>query len=134
MCSRTNRPRAVGDVSTGPRCRREERRLSENAGARDRLLIPGLVNAHTHAHGALERGWSPTGPPWRWAAWSGAALGPRGVEEKYLSAQLSAIEMVHKGCTAAYDMCVEYPAPTVDGVRAVARPTQTSGCARWWRR
>src|SRR2546427_12607031 len=24
--------------------------------ARDRLLIPGLINAHTHSHGALARG------------------------------------------------------------------------------
>ena len=89
---------------------------------RDRLLVPGLVNAHTHAHGALGKGMVPDRAPLEvWLAWSGAALGPRGAEEKYLSAQLSAIEMVHKGCTAAYDMCVEYPAPTVDGVRAVAQ-------------
>jgi 5-methylthioadenosine/S-adenosylhomocysteine deaminase len=45
----------------------------------------------------------------------------RTVEDKYLSAQLSAIEMVRKGCTACYDLFVEFPAPTVEGLHAVAR-------------
>jgi guanine deaminase len=90
--------------------------------AHDRLLVPGLVNAHTHAHGALGKGLvSDCVPLEVFLASSGAVHGPRGVEDKYLSATLSAIEMVRKGCTAAYDLCVEYPAPTREGVRAVAQ-------------
>jgi len=90
--------------------------------ARDRLLIPGLINAHTHAHGALAKGLVPDRAILETFLTSIAATtGDRGVEDVYLSALLSAIEMVRRGCTAAYDLCVEYPAPTVEGIHAVAR-------------
>ena len=90
--------------------------------ARDRLLIPGLINAHTHAHGALVRGLAGDRVPLELLLnQAGVLNGNRSVEDKYLSAQLSAIEMVRKGCTACYDMFVEFPAPSVDGVHAVAR-------------
>lgn len=90
--------------------------------ARDRLIIPGLINAHTHAHGALVRGLAGDRVPLELLLNQAGALNAnRTVEDKYLSAQLSAIEMVRKGCTACYDMFVEFPAPTLDGVHAVAR-------------
>jgi cytosine/adenosine deaminase-related metal-dependent hydrolase len=90
--------------------------------ARDRLLIPGLVNAHTHSQGALARGLPGDRVPLEILLTTGAAIGgSRGLEDKYLSAQLSAIEMVRKGCTACYDLLAEYPGPTVDGMYAVAR-------------
>jgi cytosine/adenosine deaminase-related metal-dependent hydrolase len=90
--------------------------------ARDRLLIPGLINAHTHAHGALVRGLAGDRGPLELLLNQAAALnGNRTVEDKYLSAQLSAIEMVRKGCTACYDMFVEFPAPSIEGVHAAAR-------------
>ena len=90
--------------------------------ARDRLLIPGLVNAHTHAHGALVRGLAGDRVPLELLLnQAGVLNGNRTIEDKYLSAQLSAIEMVRKGCTACYDMFVEFPAPSIDGVHAVAR-------------
>src|SRR5262245_62670391 len=90
--------------------------------ARDRLLIPGLVNAHTHSQGALARGLPGDRVPLEILLTTGAAIGgSRGLEDKYLSAQLSAIEMVRKGCTACYDLFAEYPGPTVDGMYAVAR-------------
>ena len=90
--------------------------------AHDRLLIPGLVNAHTHSHGALSRGLPGDRVPLEVLLTTGPAIGGgRGVEDKYLSAQLSAIEMVRKGCTACYDLFVEYPAPSVAGVDAVGR-------------
>ncbi|HYE89989.1 MAG TPA: amidohydrolase, partial [Terriglobales bacterium] len=90
--------------------------------ARDRLLIPGLVNAHTHAHGALVRGLAGDRVPLELLLNQAGVLNAnRTVEDKYLSAQLSAIEMVRKGCTACYDMFVEIPSPSVEGVHAVAR-------------
>jgi guanine deaminase len=62
--------------------------------ATNRLLIPGMVNAHTHATVALCKGlvdrWSLelllNGYPW--------SAGGRTVETKYLSAKIGAIEMV----------------------------------------
>ena len=90
--------------------------------ARDRLLLPGLVNAHTHAHGALAKGTVSDRVVLETFLTSVAATtGHRNLEEKYLSAQLSAIEMIRKGCTAAYDLFVEYPVPSAEGVYAVAR-------------
>jgi 5-methylthioadenosine/S-adenosylhomocysteine deaminase len=89
--------------------------------AHDRLLIPGLINAHTHAPAALNKGiadgWSLelllNAYPW--------TGGGRGTETKYLSARIGALEMLRKGCTACYDMAAEIPAPSVEGVHAVAR-------------
>jgi 5-methylthioadenosine/S-adenosylhomocysteine deaminase len=96
--------------------------------ARDRLLIPGLVNAHTHAHGGLAKGLTPDRATLETFLTSvSATTGDRSLEEIYLSALLSAIEMVRKGCTAAYDLCVEYPAPTPEGILAVARAYRDVG-------
>jgi guanine deaminase len=89
--------------------------------ARDRLVIPGLVNGHNHAQTHLAKGLFDrytlelylNGVPW--------ATGRRTLEDKYLSAVIGAAEMVRKGCTAAYDMFAEFPLPTVEGVGAVAR-------------
>src|SRR3989454_5942317 len=85
------------------------------------LLHPGLVNAHTHAHGNLAKGmgdlWTLelllTAGPW--------ISGNRTQEERYLSAKLGAVEMMLKGCTAAYDLPLEWPVPTLAGLEAVGR-------------
>ena len=74
----------------------------EIAAAR-RLLHPGLVNAHTHGHGNLAKG---MGDRWTLELLLSAApwiTGNRTAEDKYLSTQLGAVEMVMKGCTACYD-------------------------------
>jgi guanine deaminase len=89
--------------------------------ARDRIIIPGLINSHTHAHNNLTRGsadnWTledllNNGP---------ALLAGRTVEEQYLSAAIGAIEMLKTGCTSAYDLFMALPAPTSDGCEAVVR-------------
>jgi len=90
--------------------------------AHDRLIIPGLVNSHTHAHGGLGKGSVSDRLALEvFLTGSGALNGSRTLDDKYLSAQLSAVEMVRKGCTAAYDLFVEYPVPSMEGVDAVAR-------------
>lgn len=90
--------------------------------ARDRLLVPGLVNAHTHAHGGLAKGLVDDRAPLEVFLTAGTALnGGRTTEEKYLSALVSAVEMVRKGCTACYDLAVEFPAPSAEGIHAVAQ-------------
>ena len=89
--------------------------------ARGKLLHPGLINAHTHGHGNLAKGMGD-----RWTLELLLTAGPwisggRSLDEKYLSAKLGAVEMVLKGCTAAYDLPFEWPAPTVEGLEAVGR-------------
>lgn len=88
--------------------------------ARRHLVIPGLVNAHTHSHGGLSKG---VGDLWSLelllnaAPWIG---GSRTHEDKHLAALINAVEHVEKGSTACYDLMFEFPAPTVEGLEAVA--------------
>jgi len=89
--------------------------------ASDRLLVPGLVNGHTHGHGGLGKGAVADRVPLEvFLSASGAINGSRTIEDKRLSATLTAVELVRKGCTAAYDLFVEYPAPSREGMDAVA--------------
>ena len=84
------------------------------------IIHPGLINAHTHGHGGLARG---QGDKWTLelllaaAPWIG---GNRSLQDKKLTAQIIAAEMVLKGCTAAYDLYAEVPVPSKDGLDAVA--------------
>jgi guanine deaminase len=89
--------------------------------ARDRYVIPGLVNGHTHAQVTLAKGVFDrytletylNALPW--------ASGKHSLEDTYVSAALGALEMVRKGCTAAFDMFGQFPLPTREAVEAVGR-------------
>lgn len=89
--------------------------------ANGKLLMPGLVNAHTHGHGSLGKG---LGDKWSLelllnaSPWIGGSFT---LDDKYLAARLNAAEMVLKGCTAAYDMYFEFPRPSREGLEAAAR-------------
>lgn len=88
--------------------------------AAGRLIHPGLVNAHTHAHGNLAKG---MGDRWTLELLLTAAPwlnGHRGLDDLHLTAQLGAVEMVLKGCTACYDLFVEWPLPSREGTARVA--------------
>lgn len=95
--------------------------------AAGRLVIPGLVNGHTHGHGGLSKG---MGDKWdlalllTHAAWIG---GHRGLEDKRLATTLTAVEMLRKGCTAGYDLAFEFPGPSLDGLAAMAEAYETVG-------
>src|ERR1700679_872822 len=89
--------------------------------ATGRLIIPGLVNAHTHGHGGLAKG---VGDRWSLELLLNAGPwinGERTNEDRYLSTLLSAVEMLRKGCTACYDLSAMLPIPTVEGLHEVAR-------------
>ena len=88
--------------------------------ARRRLLHPGLVNAHTHGHGNLSRSMGDRITLELLLA-SAPHMSPyQSVEEKRVSATIGAAEMLLKGCTACYDLFVEFPLPTEEGIAAVA--------------
>lgn len=95
--------------------------------AKGLLLHPGLINAHTHGHGALAKG---MGDKWTLellltaAPWTG---GNRSTEDKYLGTFVSAIEMLLKGCTAAYDLTFEFPAPSIEGLAACGQAYADAG-------
>src|SRR5580704_14897385 len=85
-----------------------------------RLIHPGLVNAHTHAHGNLGKG---MGDRWTLELLLTAApwlTGNRTREDLRLTALLGAVEMVMKGCTACYDLFLELPLPSREGMELVA--------------
>jgi 5-methylthioadenosine/S-adenosylhomocysteine deaminase len=95
--------------------------------ATDRLIHPGLINAHTHGHGNLSKG---LGDRWTLELLLTAApwiSGNRTAEDKYLSTYIGALEMLMKGCTACYDLTVEFPQPTPEGLGACAKAYADAG-------
>lgn len=89
--------------------------------ATGRLIIPGLVNAHTHGHGGLGKG---VGDRWSLELLLNAGPwvnGARTGEDRYLSTLLTAVEMIRKGCTACYDLSAMLPVPSVEALSDVAR-------------
>jgi 5-methylthioadenosine/S-adenosylhomocysteine deaminase len=100
---------------------------AEQIDASERLIIPGLINAHTHGHGGLAKGigdrWSLelvlNAGPW--------TNGARNDEDRYLSTLLAAVEMLRKGCTACYDLSAMLPTPSVTGLHEVARAYNDAG-------
>ncbi|MBI1734852.1 MAG: amidohydrolase [Candidatus Rokubacteria bacterium] len=85
------------------------------------LVVPGLVNAHTHGHNILLRGLAD-----RWTLEDLLNHGPalnanRTPEDHYVGAALNAVEMLRTGCTGAYELFMTAPAPTLDDLDAVAR-------------
>jgi guanine deaminase len=101
---------------------------AELLSAADRMLIPGLISAHTHSHGALNRGAVDDKVSLEmFLTGAGSSPRSRGIDDKYLSAALSAAEMIRKGCTACYDLTVEFPGPSREGISAVARAYRDAG-------
>lgn len=85
------------------------------------LLMPGLINSHSHSHAGLAKS---LGDRWtlellqNYGAWTTAN---RTYEDTYLSAKLVAVEMLLRGCTSCYDLVYEFPVPSVEGMEAVAQ-------------
>lgn len=107
--------------------------------ARGMIVMPGLINAHTHGHNNLARGMAG-----RWTLEQLISFGPaiqanRTAEDHYLSAALGAIEMIRTGATAAYDLYMSVPVadeevlePVVEayrdvGLRVVLAPSLADG-------
>jgi guanine deaminase len=94
---------------------------SEIVAAAGHIVLPGLINAHTHAHNNLLKALGDT-----WTLEDLLNHGPalnsgRTPEDHYLSTAIGAIEMLKTGCTAAYDLFMAAPAPSDEAVEAVMR-------------
>ncbi len=84
-----------------------------------RMILPGLINAHTHSYSALLKGSVESEPLDIYmlsVIAAGAAMTPR---EIYVSAQLDALAMLHTGVTSAIDHYSERPALSGQGLGAV---------------
>lgn len=111
---------AVGAAVTAPATARE-------IDATGRLVVPGLMNAHTHAASHLARGRAGNWTLEDLLVHAPANYGFRSPEDDYLSAALGAIEMLKTGCTAAYDLYMAIPAITSEGMEAVVRAYSDTG-------
>lgn len=89
--------------------------------ATNRIVLPGLANAHTHAGSHLVRGRAGNWTLEDLLTRTAANYGWRTPDDEYLSAALGAIEMVKTGCTSAYDLYLSLPAITDETFEAVAR-------------
>jgi 5-methylthioadenosine/S-adenosylhomocysteine deaminase len=88
--------------------------------AKNQLLIPGLVNAHTHSHFTFGKG---RNIDWTLELHQHSTPGITGgqsVKELNLLARVAAAEMISKGCTSCYDMVVQLPLPDMEGITAIA--------------
>jgi 5-methylthioadenosine/S-adenosylhomocysteine deaminase len=90
---------------------------------RDRLLIPGLVNAHVHSWEALFRGRYDNLPLELWMLLSYPILGLTPLTERLieLRTQLVAIESVKGGVTCLLDDVIESPGQSMEQLEAVFR-------------
>ena len=89
--------------------------------ARGRLVLPGLVNAHTHGASHLARGRAGSWTLEDLLVHSPANYAFRSPDDEYLSTALGAIEMLKTGCTAAYDLYMAIPTMTDETMEAVVR-------------
>ena len=89
--------------------------------ATDHLLIPGLVNAHTHGDVSLAKGLGDRLSLELLLNASPLTSETFRLEDKYLAAKLAAAEMVLSGCTACYDLFSEFPMPSAEGLAAVGQ-------------
>jgi cytosine/adenosine deaminase-related metal-dependent hydrolase len=89
--------------------------------ARDRLVIPGLVNAHTHAHNNIARGAIGALPLELWLLHLKARVERLGPRDVYVMTALGALEMLRTGTTTACDMAQTGPWPSDEMIDAVAQ-------------
>src|ERR671923_1042099 len=94
---------------------------TEELNATGHLILPGLANAHTHAHNNLLRGLADNWTLEDLLTHGPALNGGRTPEDHYLAAAIGAVEMLKTGCTAAYDLFMSVPAPSREVVEAVVR-------------
>jgi 5-methylthioadenosine/S-adenosylhomocysteine deaminase len=92
-----------------------------------KLIVPGMINAHTHAHNNLIKGVIDNVTLELFLNAGPAMYLNRTPEEQYLSALLGAVEMVKTGATAAYDLFMRLPSPTIESIEAVARAYADAG-------
>lgn len=96
----------IHDVLPTPTCRERYRSDRETALAAHHALIPGLVNAHTHAAMSLFRGMADDLPLMEWLTGHIWPAEQRWVDEDFvrLGTSLAAIEMLRSGTTCFSDM------------------------------
>ncbi|MEN9279008.1 MAG: amidohydrolase family protein, partial [Thermostichus sp. DG_1_5_bins_95] len=94
--------------------------------ARDKLLLPGFVNAHTHSSEMWQRGIIPPYPLELWLAQL-QEYSPLDTEKVYLSALGTAVETLLTGGTSVVDHLVLIPGQELATIAAAVRAYRESG-------
>ncbi|MGB0576691.1 MAG: amidohydrolase family protein [Alphaproteobacteria bacterium] len=107
-------------ISVGPRGEYEPPKGPvEYVDVTGQLIIPGMINAHTHSYSSLLKGTVEKDPLDIYmlsVIASGSAMTAR---EIYIAAQLDALSMLRTGTTALIDHYSERPALSAEGLEAV---------------
>lgn len=97
--------------------------------ARDKIIIPGLINSHLHSHDHFERGRFESLPLELWILfirpWIGAR--PLTTRELYLRTLIGAIEMAKTGTTFCIDDVNFSPFNSLENVNAVMQAYRDTG-------
>ncbi|MBO68649.1 MAG: amidohydrolase [Acidiferrobacteraceae bacterium] len=105
-------------------------KLPDNAttiDAKKNIVLPGLINAHTHGDTSLAKG---LGDRWTLELLLNASpLTSESfrLQDKSLAARLSAVEMLLNGCTACYDLFSDFPIPELQSLEAVGEAYKKVG-------
>jgi 5-methylthioadenosine/S-adenosylhomocysteine deaminase len=91
------------------------------------LIVPGLINAHTHGHANVMKGVADRWPLEVSLTYGPSFAGPRDAEAVYCSTLLGAVEMLEKGITACYDLVYAFPRVSAEGLQAAAQAYADAG-------
>jgi cytosine/adenosine deaminase-related metal-dependent hydrolase len=94
---------------------------------RGRLLMPGLVNAHSHSYASLFRGTVAGEPLDLFVLNAMARRAPRPTRFAYVAAALHALELLANGVTAVVDHLRHGALPTLEAVEAALQAYRDAG-------
>lgn len=109
-----------------------EHSAAEVIDASDRIVMPGLINAHMHSNESFEPGAYDNLPLDLWLLESYSPFGfpLRGEREHYLRTMACAIRSIRSGVTTVQDDIV-YPPSTADAVDSAMRAYRDAGLRAW---
>jgi 5-methylthioadenosine/S-adenosylhomocysteine deaminase len=92
-----------------------------------RIVMPGLINAHSHSYSALLKGTVDTQPLDIYMLNVIASSSGRSVREVYVSTMIDCLTMLRSGVTSVIDHFSQRPEMTVEAVSAALRGYDESG-------
>ena len=95
--------------------------------AAGRIVMPGLINAHSHSYTALLKGTVDAVPLDLYMIRAIAGGGDRTPREIFVSAQVDCITLLKSGVTSVIDHYSERPQTTAEGLEAVAAGYREAG-------
>ncbi|MBI2881085.1 MAG: amidohydrolase family protein, partial [Candidatus Tectomicrobia bacterium] len=103
------------------------RKAGKVISGRDRLAIPGLINAHTHSAENYLKGINDRQPLEMWLPFIFGTAGTYSPRDVYLCCLIGAVEMLKTGSTSVIDHCWMSPAITPDRLDAAMEAYRDAG-------